>query len=149
MLLETGSPDQARNQFQTVISADPHNLSAAGNIGLTYLNQGNLTKAIEQFERVLQVDAASTAVQYNLGLAYTLARVHWQDGEFDDVLRETGAAIAANPNYAEAYYLLGTALKQGGQLDDAVFGGEIGTRICLKLSAAASPFSTSIGRSKP
>jgi cytochrome c-type biogenesis protein CcmH/NrfG len=46
--------------------------------------------------------------------------VHWQDGEFADVISEMRAAIAVNPNYAEAYYLLGTAFKQSGQRGEAI-----------------------------
>ncbi len=51
---------------------------------------------------------------------YTLGLVDWQEGEFTATIHEMRAAIAAKPNYAEAYYLLGTALKQSGAPEEAM-----------------------------
>ena len=43
----------------------------------------------------------------------------WQKGDFVDAEQELRAATAAKPDYAEAYYTLGTVLKQDGKLEDA------------------------------
>ena len=43
----------------------------------------------------------------------------WQQGESSLAIDELRAAIVAKPNYAEAYYTLGTVLKQKGELKEA------------------------------
>src|SRR5260370_33187281 len=43
----------------------------------------------------------------------------WQQGDFAPAAEELRAAIRAKPDYAEAYYTLGTVLKQKGELQDA------------------------------
>jgi tetratricopeptide (TPR) repeat protein len=43
----------------------------------------------------------------------------WQQGEFGAAAEELRAAIHAKPDYAEAYYTLGTVLKQKGELQDS------------------------------
>jgi tetratricopeptide (TPR) repeat protein len=45
--------------------------------------------------------------------------LYWQQGEFDKAASELRAAIASQPNYAEAHYTLGTVLKQQGKLQDS------------------------------
>jgi tetratricopeptide (TPR) repeat protein len=43
----------------------------------------------------------------------------WQQGEFDAAVRELQNAIRVKPDYAEAYYTLGSVLKQQGKLPEA------------------------------
>jgi tetratricopeptide (TPR) repeat protein len=43
----------------------------------------------------------------------------WQQGDFAAAEEELRAAIRAKPDYAEAYYTLGTVLKQAGELPEA------------------------------
>jgi Flp pilus assembly protein TadD len=50
---------------------------------------------------------------------YTLGIIYWQSGEFELAARAMSAAIAASPDYGEAYFMLGTALKQQGDLNGA------------------------------
>ncbi|MDQ1470524.1 MAG: protein O-GlcNAc transferase, partial [Bryobacterales bacterium] len=45
--------------------------------------------------------------------------IHWQSGDFDRTVTEMNAAVAASPDYAQAWYMLGTALKQKGDVDAA------------------------------
>jgi cytochrome c-type biogenesis protein CcmH/NrfG len=40
-------------------------------------------------------------------------------GTFDDAVKELQAAIQARPDYAEAFYTLGTVLKQQGKLQES------------------------------
>lgn len=43
----------------------------------------------------------------------------WQMGDLDGATKELHAAIAAKPDYAEAFYTLGTVLKQQGNLKES------------------------------
>ena len=43
----------------------------------------------------------------------------WQQGQFPEAVENLRAAIQAKPDYAEAYYTLGTVLNQQGQLQDS------------------------------
>src|SRR5262249_59263235 len=43
----------------------------------------------------------------------------WQEGDFDKAATELRAAITARSDYAEAYYTLGSVLKQQGKLPEA------------------------------
>jgi len=43
----------------------------------------------------------------------------WQQGEFARAVEELRAATGIRPDYAEAYYTLGTVLKQQGELRDS------------------------------
>jgi tetratricopeptide (TPR) repeat protein len=43
----------------------------------------------------------------------------WQQGSFDDSVKELRAAMHAKPDYAEAFYTLGTVLKQQGKLPES------------------------------
>jgi protein O-GlcNAc transferase len=43
----------------------------------------------------------------------------WQQGEFAAAAQELRAAVQAKPDYAEAYYTLGSVLKQKGDLQPA------------------------------
>jgi tetratricopeptide (TPR) repeat protein len=44
---------------------------------------------------------------------------HWQQGDFPAAAEELHAAIQAKPDYAEAFYTLGTVLKQQDKLADS------------------------------
>jgi cytochrome c-type biogenesis protein CcmH/NrfG len=44
----------------------------------------------------------------------------WQLGDFDETTRQMEVAIAQRPDYGQAHYLLGTALKQQGNLGGAL-----------------------------
>jgi protein O-GlcNAc transferase len=43
----------------------------------------------------------------------------WQSGKFDEAARELNEVIRLKPDYAEAYYTLGTVYKQAGDLPKA------------------------------
>jgi tetratricopeptide (TPR) repeat protein len=43
---------------------------AYNNLGFTYFNQGNLTKAIQLYEKAIELDPDNTLVYNNLGNAY-------------------------------------------------------------------------------
>ena len=65
--------------------------------------------------------------------------MHWQSGDFDAAAREMQAALAISPEYAEAHFMLGTALKQKGDLA----GAEAALREAIRLSPAdPGPYNT-------
>jgi tetratricopeptide (TPR) repeat protein len=73
-----------------------------------------MPEALAEFRTAEEIDPSQPDIHYTLGVAL------WQQGTFDESVKELRAAIAARADYAEAYYTLGTVLKQQGKLQDSV-----------------------------
>jgi tetratricopeptide (TPR) repeat protein len=66
----------------------------------------------------------------------------WQQGDFAAAAEELRAAIRAKPDYAEAYYTLGTVLKQKGELQDAVLALREAIRMQPEFAGAHTTLAT-------
>jgi protein O-GlcNAc transferase len=66
----------------------------------------------------------------------------WQQGDFDAAAEELRAATHARPDYAEAYYTLGTVLKQQGELQDAAAALREAIRLQPEFAGAHTTLAT-------
>jgi predicted O-linked N-acetylglucosamine transferase (SPINDLY family) len=85
-------------------------------LGLTYLNLGDLAQAQACFGEALKVAPDYPEAHYNYGTAQL------NQGRWEEAARSFRRAIALRPGYAEAYCNLGTAYGNQDRLDEAVAG---------------------------
>jgi tetratricopeptide (TPR) repeat protein len=90
--------------FQLVATAMPLN-EVFNNLAAAQDRRNNPTAAIGNFQKALEGDSADPDYHFNLG--YTL----WRLGKYAEAVESLRAALARNPNDAEATTLLGRALK--------------------------------------
>jgi len=83
------------------------------NMGLFYLNSGNIDEAIKYLNAALSLDPRYAVALYSLGLAYSMK------GNFDEAINKYQACLKINPNLTDAHNLLGTVYEQKGLLDKA------------------------------
>jgi tetratricopeptide (TPR) repeat protein len=95
----------AEQAFQIVAAAMPLN-EVFNNLGAVQGRRNNAAAAIASFQKALEGDSADPDYHFNLG--YTL----WRTGKYSEAVESLRAAVARNPNDAEATSLLGRALKQ-------------------------------------
>ncbi|WP_320169371.1 tetratricopeptide repeat protein [Maridesulfovibrio sp.] len=92
---QVGKPEQARKQFEEVLSITPRNIMALYNLGWTCQMLGNPEKAREAYERCLELEPDNVFSLVRLGVL----------AEHDQGLEE-----------AEAYFLRAAELKGGDSL---------------------------------
>jgi len=66
----------------------------------------------------------------------------WQQGDFAAAAEELRAAVHAKPDYAEAYYTLGTVLKQKGELQDSASALREAIRLQPEFAGAHTTLAT-------
>ena len=69
-----GQEEPARRQYEAVLKSHPDFLSARINLGMLYLNHGNLSAAAEQFQDVLAADRDNALAENNLGIVLMASR---------------------------------------------------------------------------
>jgi tetratricopeptide (TPR) repeat protein len=104
--------DAAIDTFRRVLVLAPHHGLARYNLALTLKRADRPADAAAELLRLVQSDPRPEA-QYTLGVIY------WQQGDLDRAADLLRAAIAANPQYADAHATLGAVLKAKGDLGAA------------------------------
>jgi Tfp pilus assembly protein PilF len=84
------------------------------NLGLVFLQNGNVDGAIAEYQNALQINPNVAEAHYNLGVAFL------QTGKVDDALNQFQAALKINPAFAAASVTLGEVYFQQGRLDAAI-----------------------------
>jgi tetratricopeptide (TPR) repeat protein len=101
----TGDFAGAQEAFQLVADAMPLN-EVFNNLGAAASRRNSLTAAAANYQKALDGDSADPDYHFNLGYA------QWRDGQYAAAVESFRAALARNPNDAEATTLLGRALKR-------------------------------------
>lgn len=144
-LVKVGRSDEAVQRARALAAADPKDPDRWFTLGLAQSEQ-NISDAIDSFRRTLELAPQHTLARYNLALVlnrsdrtsqaidalkqalaldpqpqihYMLGVIYWRQGEFDPAVTELKAAIAQQPNYADAQYALGSVLKTRKDWKDA------------------------------
>ena len=108
-----GDTAQAARLYRQVLSLDPRDEAACGNLAIISAQQGDLAGAERLFRQAL--DRRPNPEGFN-----NLGTVLLQQGRAADAIAAHRRAIALHPDYPAAHLALGNALKQHGELDAAL-----------------------------
>jgi predicted O-linked N-acetylglucosamine transferase (SPINDLY family) len=109
-----GAIAEAKHLYDRLLSIDPSNAAACGNLAIIAAQQGDLATA----ERLMRQDIR---LRPNYSVSYNnLGTVLQQQGRAAEAVAAHRHAVKLDTNYAEAYLGLGSALKQQHDLDGAI-----------------------------
>lgn len=134
--------------YKKLLSVEPDNPGLHDDLGLLYVEAGDVAGAVAQFQTVVELKPASPAAHYNLGMAFALggrlaeARERYDkaleldpaylparnslggllvaQGELDEAIGQLREALRLDPHHAEAHNNLGIALMQQDKVEDAL-----------------------------
>jgi len=108
--------------FQEILAKQPGNAIANRDMGYAAADNGDWYRAEEYFKQAAANDSKDPQVHYLV--AYGLYRKSGEVGRPPDNLetmkKELDTAIALDPNYADAYSMLGMTLAYMGEKDNAI-----------------------------
>lgn len=104
--------DGAIDSFDRALAIDPRHALARYNLALVLFHADRLQAALELLQQTL-------AIQARPEVHYTLGVIYWHQGDLDAAVKALGAAVTANPEYADAHLALGTVQKARGDLKRA------------------------------
>jgi tetratricopeptide (TPR) repeat protein len=113
-LLEKGKPDEAIEQYQEALKANPAYYPAHDNLGVALARKGKPDEAMAQFQQALKINHHDDMAYNNLGLALA------QTGHWDEAIARYQQALAFNPDFEKAHVNLGIALAQQRRWDEAI-----------------------------
>jgi tetratricopeptide (TPR) repeat protein len=100
--------------WRTTLARNPECWMAHTNLGLVFLQKGNIDEGIAHYRSALQMQPDSWDAEYNLGTAL-LAK-----GQVDEAMLHCERAVGMRPTDPDAQVSLGDALLQKGRIDDAI-----------------------------
>ena len=136
-LVKTGKGPEAVERARSLIAESPGDTDRYFTLGLAQSDQ-DVDGAIQTFRKVLQMAPRHTLARYNLALVlrradrlpealtelervvktdprpeahYTMGIIYWHQGEMERATAALRAAIAADPQHADAFFALGSVLK--------------------------------------
>ena len=108
-------------EFQEILAKQPENVVANRGLGYEAMQRNDWDKASEYFKRAAAQDVKDPQVHYLLALMMSRKGMSSGNRENLDVIRkELTAAIALEPNYPDAYNLLGMTLSYAGEKQKAI-----------------------------
>ncbi len=126
--------ERARQEFHRAIAADPdfsQAFAALANVHVldvvhvsTHSHEKSSSEALVAAKKAVALDERDSVAHYVLGRARLLNR------QYDEAVAEIEAAIALNPNFAQAYQTMAWVLNAVGKHEEAISSCEKG----LKLS---------------
>jgi len=88
---------------------------AENNLGMLDAHDGKVDSAIQHYEQAIRIQNARGAARYDLTIALAennLATAFARKGNIDDAVAHYARAVHLRPDYADAFYNLGTLLLQ-------------------------------------
>lgn len=108
-------------EFQEILAKQPENVVANRGLGYEAMQKNDWDNAGEHFRRAAAQDVKDPQVHYLLALMMSRKGMSSGNRENLDVIRkELSSAIALEPNYADAYNLLGMTLSYTGEKHAAI-----------------------------
>ncbi|GBO55571.1 high-affnity carbon uptake protein Hat/HatR [Pseudanabaena sp. lw0831] len=111
---QQGKYDDALQNLNEVIKANPRNNFALLSRGFTYGNKGSFKEAEADFRAALQIDEQDEVAYRNLG--YVLQK----QNKLDEAISAYRKVIDINPIYIDAYNDLGSVFVSQNKLDEAI-----------------------------
>jgi tetratricopeptide (TPR) repeat protein len=116
--LEMKRYEEALAGYEKAIALSPSDSKLYNNKGVVLDKLGKKKESREAFKKASDLSPNATGGAQNL---YNLGVTLYNDGNMDEAAEAFKKCIAADSNYAEAYYLLGTILSgEQGTIPDAV-----------------------------
>jgi len=109
-----GAIEAAASLYREVLTLDPRNDVACGNLAVIAATRGDLALAEELFRQAVKLRPADAKSHHNLGSLLQ------QRGRPAEAVAAHQRAVALKSNYHDAYFGLGNALKLEGRLDEAL-----------------------------
>ena len=116
--LRRGSAEEARASFAESARRAGPIAAVHRNLGLAYLDLGDLAEAEAQFVRALEIEPANEDALYNAAILYGIL------GKTEDSIRCFESLVRADSKYAEVYLNYGVQLVRAGRLEDAHHAAE-------------------------
>jgi tetratricopeptide (TPR) repeat protein len=108
-------------EFQEILAKQPENVVANRGLGYEAMQKNDWDKAGEHFKRAAAQDVKDPQVHYLLALMMSRKGMSSGNREnLDAIRKELAAAIALEPNYPDAYNLLGMTLSYAGEKQQAI-----------------------------
>jgi tetratricopeptide (TPR) repeat protein len=101
-------------KLEAAVQRNPFDLKRRLQLGLAYMDRGNLPHAADVFREAVKLAPASAEAHNWLGVAL-MGR-----SDLPGAVAELRKAVSLDPKYARAYANLGSALAKSGDLDEAV-----------------------------
>jgi tetratricopeptide (TPR) repeat protein len=120
-----GDYQDAETAFSKVVSQEPGNAKALGQLGMAQYHLGRLKEAEQSFKAELAINPGDYNTWYNLGeLHLVYANGETQSGTVQ-ARRAEGMecylkALELNPDHAQAHYRVGVLLNGNGQYKEAI-----------------------------
>lgn len=129
----------AIKEFEEVLQADPNQADAQRGLGYAYLRNHELDKAAPHFQAAAKLGSRDARVYY-------YSAVLMQESNHDamtspELARDVRRAIELDPQYADAYALLGESLISAGKYQD----GEQNLRHAMQLAPRNEMFRLNFG----
>ena len=105
--------DVAKRETERALELDPDNADAHTLHGYYLQSQGKPDEALQELLRARAVAPEWTIAKNDVLWGLIMAR------RYDDAIAESRRILAIDPDYREAHYILGRALAQKGQYDEA------------------------------
>src|SRR5712671_3362279 len=108
-------------EFQEILAKQPENAVANRGLGYEAMQKNDWDKASEHFKRAAAQDVKDPQVHYLLALMMSRKGMSSGNSEnLDGIRKELTAAISLEPNYPDAYNLLGMTFSYGGEKQEAI-----------------------------
>ena len=104
---------EARELYDKVLVANPNNLDAKANLGMTYMSSDNPVKGITLMREVLERDPRNEKTLYYLG------EMAIQSNQLDKAAERFAQLVKVNPNNVEGQFYLGVALARTNRAAEA------------------------------
>jgi Flp pilus assembly protein TadD len=105
-----GDRDEAIGHYQKALKIAPEFYPARNNLGLDYLNQGNMAGAAAEFEHVIKSNPTDAAAYFNSANVFLLTR------KYRESLEEALQGLSREPNSAFGHFVLGSAYQRVGDM---------------------------------
>ena len=108
-------------EFQEILAKQPENVVANRGLGYEAMQKNDWDKAGEHFRRAAAQDVKDPQVHYLLALMMSRKGMSSVNKEnLNAIRKELTAAISLEPNYPDAYSLLGMTLSFAGEKQEAI-----------------------------
>ena len=105
--------------WRDAVRISPKSIGAINNLGLAYLNRGQIDEAIDYFKKALNLKP-SFLKDVEVNLRGNLSEAYRAKGLYDDAIEETEKALQIDPYRAELYNNLGLLYRDKGLVEEAI-----------------------------